>query len=278
MQIPHSFGNSAMLQFQVRLHRLLDSSSLSVPHVCTPHGLEMRLTPSIQCEPELSGDEMETKHNSNSSSNRTSTAVNYGTTNAGACCQLAFTRLNKVTHPARPGKLTLEPGTRLVLRLRAAEVGAHEPAWLTIDLTVSHASESLAEPQLRSSSPNQRRLLRERRRLARSASSPRSVSDDHVQAGTKPPRWEDMLALVPQLLVRVAKARLAKYLVNRQHQFAATTSNHTLQGQDNSITVEHESQAANLQQRIYAAGLDSADVNDTLDDVNLVVRCTLVVN
>eukprot|EP01047_Picozoa_sp_COSAG01_P027591 COSAG01_NODE_1825_length_9137_cov_246.763886_9_plen_223_part_00 len=124
--------------------------------VSTPHGLELQLGPLPP------GSWITPQQQAGAAA-----ASEQPTRVAMAHCQLAFNRLNKVSrpfpswnrsisteiylchacschemlrtetagqdsHPSRSGKLALVPGTRLVLRLRAAEPGAHEPTWLTV--------------------------------------------------------------------------------------------------------------------------------------------------
>ena len=51
------------------------------------------------------------------------------------------------------------------------------------------------------------------------------VSEEHVEAGTPPPRWQDLLALTPQLAARALKRWLARQLVSsRATRRAAATA------------------------------------------------------
>jgi hypothetical protein len=110
--------------------------------VSTPHGLELQLGP---LPPPGSWITTPRDQAGGADASEQPTRV------AMAHCQLAFNRLNKDSHPSRSGKLALVPGTRLVLRLRAAEPGAHEPTWLTVrrESTLGHSSSCPARTRAR---------------------------------------------------------------------------------------------------------------------------------
>lgn len=118
---------------------------------------------------------------------------------------LSFSRLNPRTHPARPGRPVLEPGTRLVLQLAAVQHTGGEAAWCTIDVRVQR-------PMLLHTTtlqPNDQGGA-----AAISEEGQNNTNNARPASECQPPPWQDLWRLLPQEASRVAHTSFNRWLID----------------------------------------------------------------
>ena len=119
---------------------------------------------------------------------------------------LSFSRLNPRTHPARPGRPVLEPGTRLVLQLAAVQHTGGEAAWCTIDVRVQRPMLLHTTNMLQ---PNDQGGV-----AAISEEGQNNTDNARPASECQPPPWQDLWRLLPQEASRVAHTSFNRWLID----------------------------------------------------------------